>query len=248
MKNFTKQTSNSKEEFIFSDQDKGQFTILIGDTNLDNFKDESYEINNLRKISLRGAAIRKSIREKTKKRIEKINLEIPKEMSEVKEVLLDYGILEEPSEDLLRLIKGEALSLIVKTKLESVGDLIKLSRAAGDLGYKKENLNIVWVLKDECPEEISDEERKTVNLQMKVILTGGINIRKYIEGRILITNNENSIIPSKSKEFFNHFFFITMKEQGKQLITIDELLINRASKSFLKNIPDLSIWKIDSMF
>ena len=162
-------------------------------------------------------------------------------------------------------------NLIFDVTLKSVSKLEKIAMMASELGYKKENIHIVWVLNDldtalvqnaERDRRVSDDILKNthihVNYQMKDFMTGGTNMRRYMDGHFFIAFNKkyadslvkvsmetskDTVIPGKggSGMYIKDAFYVEVKPKLGVVKSLDKLS-DDVVKRLKERVPDKSIW------
>jgi len=151
----------------------------------------------------------------------------------LKQVYIENGIHSNVSDAIIKSHKDRKPNLILNITLQTISTLDSISTMLKSLGYYKDNIHIVWWLNDTkviINKNVSNVHH-VVSFEMKLILSGVIDISEYMDGTFHIIFN-----PECGTQ--NH---LKLKDKNKPLIMIKDMDDNVLSK-ITSLVPDKSIW------
>jgi len=157
-------------------------------------------------------------------------------------------------------------NIIFDVTLNSVKKLHEISVKVVDMGYKKENIHIVWVLTDievaieqnakrkrVVDNDILLQNHQGVSITMKKLLSNSESLRKWIDGDFYISASvTGDDIESKSSNNGGHFIskasYFKIKKQGEEPKSIKQLSKIIIGKTNLLNkiksyTPKIDTWE-----
>lgn len=241
--------------------------------NLLGIEGKVFDVDELKKMVIKSTKLAQQIKDETGQDIKSINLRIPANVSRMHEIIGDmYNIPNKHQQAMYTSIiasePDKKPNLIFDVTLKDLKKLESISRNVQDLGYEKKNIHIVWVVNDitvaikqnnersrVVPEEILMVTHEGAALTMKKILDMGDKIRKYMDGAIYLSFNQEKVDTSAAKNenprdavalpkrggegtYITDANYIKVKEQGKAQTPSNKLgdSIYNKIKSYVPNI------------
>lgn len=179
---------------------------------------KALDVDFLKKMALKAPELQKKVKEKFGKDLSEFNLKRPQDVKDLHEIIKKMGLSDAEKENLYTSILAgnpeRKPNLIFDVTLDSFSKFEEITKKADELGYKKENIHIVWVVNDIkvameqnrgrdriVPEDILISTHKGASLTMDKILSQSKKITKYMNGVIVLAFNkkgEDSVV-RKSK-------------------------------------------------
>lgn len=164
-----------------------------------------FDIDRLKTATVRMMAIAKNVRDEFDTDIETLlaNLSDPEQLSKLRDIVADnIGLDDERLRALLTTVimsaPNQKNNLILDVTLQDLRQLDNLCRAAKALGYASNRIHLVWIVSDFEAVKVDHSERETlapeilknihrgVATTMHDVSTMGKDVRKYIDGDVLI--------------------------------------------------------------
>lgn len=253
----------------------GQVVILAGGAgsgkgfvkeNLLDIEGLTFDVDKLKELAINSDLVSSIVKDKTGTDIRGLDLRKPENVSKLHEILSSPRVNIIKKSEVTR-FNSVALAhparkpnLIMDVTLKNLGKLESISRNVLDLGYKKEDIHIVWVVNDieiaikqnkerdrVVPEEILMDTHKGAAGTMKDLLDMGTNLTKYMNGTFFLVFNKAKIdseyIKSKSGGAFikTQDYVQVKKRNGKQLSSKE--LTKRVVDKIISYVPLVNVWK-----
>lgn len=211
------------------------------------------DVDRLKSLSLRSAKIQQAAKQITGIDLSDMDLGNPDHVRTVHELLSDEmkvtsryeqnlfaGIIAQP--------KDRKPNLIFDVTLKSMSKLESITRNVKALGYQPENIHIVWVVNDVTvalqqsrdrervvPDEILINTHQGVAITMKLLLSMGDALQKYMNGDIWITFNRAGIDTNTQQSDYGGSYidqanYFRVKQQGRGQIPPEKLSQNLYNK------------------
>jgi predicted kinase len=137
--------------------------------------------------------------------------------------------------------KDRLPNLIFDVTLKDRKKFLEISELCKKLGYKKENINLVWVVNDiqiameqnanrsrTVPAEILEHTHLGASMTMKSLITDGENSRTYMDGDIVFAFNkakiDSSVVKSeKGGSYVAEANYVYIKRKGKPIPSLDKI-------------------------
>lgn len=253
----------------------GQVIIIAGGAgsgkgfvknNLLDIEGLTFDVDKLKELAISSDLVSSIIKDKTGTDIKGLDLRVPENVSKVHEILSStrVNIIKKSEQTRFNSIAlahpDRKPNLIMDVSLKNLAKLESISRNVQDLGYKKEDIHIVWVVNDieiaieqnkkrsrVVPEEILMDTHKGAAGSMKDLLDMGDRLIKYMDGTFFLVFNKAKIdsefVKSKSGgKFIKTQDYVQVKERGsKQLSSKD--LTKRVVDKIVSYVPIVNGWK-----
>jgi len=248
----------------------GQVVILAGGTgsgkgfvknNLLDVDGYMFDVDELKTLALKSKLITNKIRDDYGINTDDMNLKNVKDTSILHKVIDDLALLKKIKSSLGKSIIAahpeRKPNLIFDVTLKSIKKLSDISSMCETLGYKKDNMHIVWVLNDldtalaqnaqnasrdrRVDDDILIDTHRMVSYQMHNLLNSSTKLQKYINGYVYIVFNKkytDSVV--KYSQNFNDEpkTFKTKTDAGKYVSTAFYALVKEKNKD-VKSFDDL---------
>lgn len=210
--------------------------------------------------ALKSLAMKSKLAAKKYPDLPSLNLKKPEDVGRLHQIVDELGFedgrMKALSKSILAGDKDRKPNLIFDVTLKDFKKLAKLASLAGDLGYEKKNIHIVWVLNDfniaaeqnqkrarVVPDNILLATHQGAAKTMVDILKMGDGIKKYIDGDITIAFNRVgkdavvTIRPATGGEprklmTIDKALYITAKEAGKSTKSVKDFFRELKEKIF----------------
>jgi len=228
--------------------------------NLLGIEGKSIDVDRLKELSLKSNALKDLIKEKTGKDISKLNLKNPDDVTILHEIISSLNLDKKFRKLLYKGISGENKpNLIFDVTMKEISKLNNISQEVQELGYRKEDIHIVWVVNDyqtalqqnaersrTIKKDILINTHELVSYTMSRILKGKINIQKYMNGDFWLVFNKKYVdsildISDKGGKYIKDVFYVKIKEQGKPLKALNEIEKEVIDK-IKEYVPNPEIW------
>lgn len=233
--------------------------------NLVGLEGQVFDVDHLKELQMNSTKFSARVKEETGIELSKMNLRVPENVSKIHELLSDvYGITKKNEQikftSLLLQDKDRKPNVIFDVTMKDLRKLESISRNVQELGYKKENIHIVWVLNDlqvqlkqnskrerVVPEEVLIGTHEGVSLTMNKLLSDQEVSQKYMDGDIWIQFNKVNVDSTMVKSQNGGSYiqkgqnYLKVKEQGKKSRTkqqLDAQVIEKI-KSY---VPEIQSW------
>jgi predicted kinase len=225
------------------------------------------DADKIKTLVIRSEHIAKTILDKTGIDVKELNLKNPKDVQTLHELLSSDPLFQYPQKEQNQIFvelmtiaysKDEHKpNIIFDTMLERLTKLNQISSRVQEIGYKKENIHIVWVLTDiEVARKQNQERERTidddillsmasgVSMTMKKLLSDSATLRKYADGDFWISANTIDVDSHIKKSDFGGSYvdksnYFLIKKKGEAPKTIEEIgRIFIGGSTLLKKIKD----------
>lgn len=202
----------------------GQVLILAGGagsgkgftlSNLIGLEGKVFDVDNLKKLVINSKHIAKLVKQYSGVNVKKLNLRNPEDVKKL-HYALDSPAFEYPKKEQKQLFDTLTTiaysddehrpNLIFDVTLEKLSKFMTICTKVQDIGYKKENIHIVWILTDikvaieqnkgrdrVVPEDILIQTHEGASMTMKKLISDVDNLRKYMDGDIWISANVTGV-------------------------------------------------------
>ena len=166
------------------------------------------DVDAIKELAVRAPKFGARVKEETGRDLSAFNMKDPKDVSKLHYILNDVYKTSDKRNDALfsSILAANAErkpNLIFDVTMKDMSKLVSIATAVEDLGYKKENVHIVWVVNEvsialeqnknrsrTVPEEILFATHQGAALTMKRVLDMGDNLTQYMNGAIYISFNK----------------------------------------------------------
>lgn len=204
------------------------------------------DVDALKKLVMGSTKLAAEIKSKTGHDVKTMNLKNPENVATLHHVIAD--VFNVSNKNQARVYAGIAAApedrkpnLIFDVTLKSMSKLASIARDVETLGYKKENIHIVWVMNDVhiamqqnlkrdrvVPKEILMDTHEGAALTMAKILNMGDSLKQYMDGDIWISFNKVGIDSEIKKSDKGGMFvvksnYIKVKAKGKPSKSVEQL-------------------------
>lgn len=204
------------------------------------------DVDALKKLVMGSTKLAAEIKAKTGHDVKTMNLKNPDNVATLHHVIAD--VFNVSNKNQARVYAGIAAApedrkpnLIFDVTLKSMSKLASIARDVETLGYKKENIHIVWVMNDVhiamqqnlkrdrvVPKEILMDTHEGAALTMAKILNMGDSLKQYMDGDIWISFNKVGIDSEIKKSDKGGMFvvksnYIKVKAKGKPSKSVEQL-------------------------
>lgn len=223
-----------------------------------------FDVDALKKLAIGSKKFSDRVKQETGHDIKTFDLRVPENVSKIHELLADVYRLPKNHESaffasVLTQPEDRKPNILFDVTLRGMSKLESITRNVLELGYKKENIHIVWVVNDVkvamkqnqardrvVPEEILMDTHRGAAITMKEILSMGDRLKKYMDGDIWLTFNQVGIDTFQKKSDFGGSYivgaeYIKVKSKGKAQLSPDKLHFGIYAK--IKDyVPEVDQW------
>jgi len=223
---------------------------------------KSLDVDQLKIMSKKSALLKKRALDEHGININELNLKNAEDVTILHGFLDDIGLDNRKKKGLYASVLAgnpeRRPNIIFDVTLKSITKLDSIVRDVSKLGYKPENIHIVWIVNDVKIALIqnSTRERTIKNdilidthegaaLTMRKLIGMGQKIRQYMDGAIVLTFNKRGIDTGIQKsenggEFIIDANYVTVKEKG---LPIDTGKINKSILTKIQRyVPKSLTW------
>jgi len=197
------------------------------------------DVDALKVMAKKSSGIIKKVKETMGIDIKTMSLKDPENVSRLHKIIKDLGLDKNRKASLYASILAgnpeRRPNIIFDVTMDSVSKLSEISQDVSALGYKKENIHIVWVVNDfkvaieqnkgrerVVPEDILIGTHEGAALTLKKVTSFGSDVKKYMDGVIVFAFNKqyvDSELASSGKGgmYVVQADYITVKEKGKKI-------------------------------
>jgi len=214
----------------------------------------TFDVDALKQLVLKSNKIAKAIKTKTGYDVSNFDLKNADHVSTLHDLVGSTLVKSNESAKFKSIITADANrkpNLIFDVTLNGLRKLESITRNVQKLGYKKENISIVWVVNDvnvalqqnsersrKVPEEILIDTHEGASATMLKITKMGESLKKYMDGDIYLAFNKrgvDSLVKSSGMggKFVKDANYVQIKKKGKPVKKPEEL-----SKEILNKIKD----------
>lgn len=211
--------------------------------NLVGIEGRVFDVDALKTLSMKSELIKNKILTDTGVDISTLNLKNPDDVAFLHQNISDLGIHDKRINTQLASIVGgkNKPNLIFDVTMTSLRKLEDISYRVTRLGYKKENIHIVWVVNDidtaieqnnsrdrSVPIDILKSTHSGVANNVKNILNSYYSIEDYMDGDFYIVFNKKGIdtflkISGSGGSYIKDALSLKIKERGNKVKHISEL-------------------------
>lgn len=211
--------------------------------NLVGIEGRVFDVDALKTLSMKSELIKNKILTDTGVDISTLNLKNPDDVAFLHQNISDLGIHDKRINTQLASIVGgkNKPNLIFDVTMTSLRKLEDISYRVTRLGYKKENIHIVWVVNDidtaieqnnsrdrSVPIDILKSTHSGVANNVKNILNSYYSIEDYMDGDFYIVFNKKGIdtflkISGSGGSYIEDALSLKIKERGNKVKHISEL-------------------------
>lgn len=165
------------------------------------------DVDALKKLAMKAPDLIKAVKKKYGKDISKFNLKHPEDVKSLHAIVKDLKLSDGKNDALFAsILAGDPdrkPNIIFDVTLDNFGKFEKITKQVAELGYKKENIHIVWVVNDVkmamkqnkarervVPEEILVATHKGASVTMDSIVKLSKKIKAYMDGAIVFAFNK----------------------------------------------------------
>ena len=207
-----------------------------------------FDVDELKRLASKTPAIQKRVKDELGVDLADLasDLKNPENVSKLHEIIGDYlKVSDKQTKALYKsiLVGNPELkpNLIFDVTLKDLRKLQNITRQVSSMGYKKENIHIVWVINDievakkqnaerdrMVPVEILVNTHRGASQTMGDILNLGKGLSKYMDGDIVFAFNkigvDSGIAKSgKGGSYIKDANYFYVKKKGKQVTPVDKL-------------------------
>jgi hypothetical protein len=250
----------------------GQVVILAGGAasgkgfvkdNLLDVQGKTFDVDALKSLALKSKLIQKRIKQEYDRNLEDMNLGNPEDVKLLHALMVDIG-LEKRGKDavassILAAHPERKPNLIFDVTLRQMKKVVTITDFVKELGYKKENVHIVWVLNKidvalfqnkkrarRVPDDILKDVHSHVSLVMRDVLTGVFQLRKYMDGMFIVVPNQANVDTKvKASSHGGHYFakadYYILKKKNHPFRKFQDI-DNELMRKIRKYVPNPEIW------
>lgn len=260
MKSFKQFTENTLTEALITFGGRaypkfGQVVILAGGAGsgkgftlekLLGIEGITLDVDALKKLVMGSDKLAAEIKKQTGHDVKTMNLKNPENVSTLHHVIADVFSISNKNQNrvysgIMAAPEDRKPNLIFDVTLKGISKLASIARDVEKLGYKKENVHIVWVMNDVhiamqqnqkrdrvVPKEILMDTHEGAALTMAKILNMGDSLKQYMDGDIWISFNKVGVDSEIKKSSGKGMFvvksnYIKVKARGKPQKSVAEL-------------------------
>lgn len=209
-----------------------------------------FDVDRLKELAIKSTKIKERVEKETGVDISKLSLKDPKNVTILHNILssdikLDDRYQTAAFSSIALQPEDRKPNLIFDVTLKDFNKLKNISYYAELLGYKKENIHIVWVVNDidvareqnlqrsrVVDDQLVELIHQQVAMTMKTIIDMGESIREYFDGKMYVVFNNKyegdlNIIKNKIGGFYiKDGKYIKIKDKNKPIEKLDKDTIN----------------------
>lgn len=205
-----------------------------------------FDVDKLKELAVKSEKFAKQIKDETGQDLKTFDMRDSDKVSKLHDILSSVYNLPKKSQntmfaDILTKPEDRKPNLIFDVTLKDIAKLESISRNVTELGYDKVNIHLVWIVNDFKVAMDQNQKRSRVvsseilmsthegaSLTMKKILDSGDQIKKYLDGDIVITFNKVGVDTAieksdKGGSYVKDANYIKVKQQGKSIKSSAEL-------------------------
>ena len=243
--------------------DSGQVLILAGGAGsgkgfvidkLIGLEGKTLDVDALKVMALKSGKVQQKAKDEFGIDLSTMDLRKPENVSKLHAVIKGIGLNDKKLGGLFASILSShpdrRPNLIFDVTLDNITKLHNIAADVNRLGYKKENVHIVWVVNDVevakqqnqerdrvVPEDILVDTHRGASLTMKTIIDMGDKVKKYMDGSIVLAFNKRGVDSEVKTSDKGGFYvvkanYLRVKQQGKSINK------NAISKEVISKIVD----------
>lgn len=225
---------------------------------------KTLDVDAMKSLVLKSTLYRKKVKEEFGIELDQLDLKNPDNVSTLHNIVSDLKIAKKYNQNLFSSImmqpEDRKPNIIFDVTLKDVKKLVDISSDVTKLGYKKEDIHIVWVINsvDTALKQNMERERKVnpdilmdthrgVSQTIRQLLADNEMVKRYLNGDIwFVFNNRfmKDVVKTSSDKggsYITDAIYLKVKEKGKNITSfekIDKEIINKI-KSY---IPKTANW------
>lgn len=232
--------------------------------NLIGLEGKVIDVDNIKSLALKSVKLADKIKTELGHDIKTFNLKNKDDVYKLHQILkTELGITDKYQANIFTSVlsapEDRKPNLIFDVTLEKLSKLYSITMNVESLGYKKENIHIVWIVNDikialeqnqsrdrVVPEDIVFETHEGVALTIKKILDMGDKLKEYMDGNIVIAFNKAGVDvkikkSDKGGKYITDANYIVVKKQRESQISSGDLIKSVYDK-IKSYVPKTEVW------
>lgn len=221
----------------------------------------TYDVDHIKGLALRSTELAKRVKAEFGVELKDLNLRQEKDVATLHNIMHELGINDKKLKTLYTSIAASKVkpNIIFDVTLKDLYKLSSITSAIKELGYKNENIHIVWVVNDievakaqnakrnrRVPVDILINTHRGVSQTMNDILSMGETLKKYMDGDIVLAFNKVGIDSELIKSdnggsFIKTANYVYVKRKGKT-VTSPENLSKEILQKIASYVPRAKDW------
>lgn len=207
--------------------------------NLIGLEGKTFDVDALKAMALRAKNVQKRVKKEIGVDLSSMDLKNPEDVSKLHDIMTNVGIKDRQQKAAFRSIlsseKDRKPNLIFDVTLKSLSKLKTLTDNAKRLGYKSENIHIVWVVNDvEIAKQQNRGRERVVHTEILVnthrgvsntmndIINMGSTLKRYLDGDIVFAFNKIGVdssvmISGRGGMYIKKSNYFYVKRQGQRV-------------------------------
>jgi predicted kinase len=235
-------------------------------SNLFGLDAKTIDVDKLKDFALKNKKMNEIIKEKFGEDISTWNLKDSEKVFKLHYYLKELKLSDRYISNIFESVKfandDRKPNLIFDKTLKDMSDFIYLTKSLEMIGYKKENIHLVWVLNDyklsliqnskrdrKVPEEVILSAHENVAQNMKNIIKLGNKIKKYMDGDFWISFNKATVDTNIQENSQGNYYvtdasYFKIKESGGSIKSFGEI-DKKIKDKIIEYIPEdaKKVWK-----
>lgn len=225
------------------------------------FEGRSLDVDSIKELALRSDYFEKKIKEEFNVELKDMDLRNPDSVTQLHSIFTSMKIPDKRQAVLYASIMKEVPerkpNILFDVTLKNITKLNNLTADLTRIGYKKENIHIVWVVNDikVALEQNRERERvvaddilldthEGVSLTMKKLVDMGDSLKQYMDGTIALVFNKRGedIFLKKSANggsYIEDASYVIIKKPGKE---VDLTKLNSVVDKIREYTPKIHTW------
>lgn len=225
------------------------------------FEGRSLDVDSIKELALRSDYFEKKVKEEFNVELKDMDLKNPESVTKLHAIFTSMKIPDKRQEVLYASIMKEVPerkpNILFDVTLKNITKLNNLTANLTQIGYKRENIHIVWVINDikVALEQNRERERvvaddilldthEGVSLTMKKLVDMGDAIKQYMDGTIALVFNKRGedIFMKKSDNggsYIEEASYVIIKKPGKE---VDLTKLNSVVDKIREYTPKIHTW------
>ena len=228
-------------------------------SNLVGIEGKVMNVDDFKTLVLKSKKVVKNIKDETGYDISKFELgKNPDDVGRLHDILKNvYPLVDANKRNVFKSIlladKNRKPNLIFDVTLKEIKKFFSIVRTSKDIGYKTENIHLVWVIDTVgaalkknrrpdrgriVPEDILIQTHEGASLTMRRIMEKGSDLQKYMDGDIWFSFNKINVDTDLEKSEFGGSYikdadYVQLKKKGQQQLGVDDMnqkLLNKIRK------------------
>ncbi len=222
-----------------------------------------FDVDYIKTLALKSPKIKEKVKKEFGLDIGEMDLKNPDDVSKLHEIMNSLGINDKRIKALYTSISQakNKPNIIFDVTLKDLYKLASISTAVKGLGYLEENIHIVWVVNSieiakkqnelrsrKVPVEILVNTHRGVSQTMNDILSLGQDLKRYMDGDIVLAFNQIGVDTEIEKsglggKFIKHANYVHVKHKGKQ-VTSPKDLSKEVLQKISSYVPRAKDWEV----